>query len=306
MAASVALETFLEHLARDRGMYFPAVERTREQQPADFEALGSVMADWAAAFLEDEFPRALVDGYVSFVTDVNRSQMRYERAGHYRNRSYAEVNEAVYGNPEHMKYYHWGVYVTTFAWEHHLRIHRFFMDYFLPLLDPAGGRLLDLGSGSGIWSSLVLRSLPAWRSVGVDISETSVGLSSRMAGVTGLDGRAVFRVDDALEYREAEPFDAAVSCFLLEHLERPEALFASVARNLEARSYAFMTGALTAAEVDHIAEFRRESELVRCAEEAGFRVVATLSASPSTYPADYRFLPRSMAMVLQKRRNEVW
>lgn len=303
---AAALQGFLDHLASRRPLFHPAVAATRDRNAADFDELGSVMAAWAARDIGPDFARVLTDGYVSFVTDVNRSQIRYERAGRYANKSYAEVNAAVYGNPQHMQFYHWGVYVTTFAWEHHLRIYRFFRDYYLPLLGEPAGSLLDLGSGSGIWSSLALHALPGWRGTGVDISATSVDLSNQMTAASDLRERVTYKVADALTYEEDGPFDSCISCFLLEHLETPEELFANVHRNLKTRGYAFMTGALTAAEVDHIREFRRESELVQMAEEAGFRVVATYSGSPAAYPQDYDLLPRSMALLLQKRANEVW
>jgi hypothetical protein len=67
-----------------------------------------------------------------------------------------------------------------------------------------------------------------------------------------------------------------------------------------------VTAALTAAEIDHIHEFRRESQIVAMAEDAGFRVVSTLSASPRSIRHDATFLPRSMALVLQKRGGEWW
>ena len=79
-----------------------------------------------------------------------------------------------------------------------------------------------------------------------------------------------------------------------------------MASNLENKGYAFITGALTASEVDHIYEFRRESEIVLMAEEAGFRVVSMYSAAPSSHPDSYRFLPRSLALILQKRKNDIW
>jgi hypothetical protein len=67
-----------------------------------------------------------------------------------------------------------------------------------------------------------------------------------------------------------------------------------------------MSTALTAAEVDHIFEFSRESELVAMAEKCGFRVVSMLSESPKAHPRTSYFLPRSMALVLRKRGNPIW
>ena len=65
-----------------------------------------------------------------------------------------------------------------------------------------------------------------------------------------------------------------------------------------------MTGALTAAQVDHIYEFRRESELVAMSEEHGLRVLETLSAAPKRTLPKARFVPRSMALIVQKRAND--
>ena len=50
--------------------------------------------------------------------DANRSQMIYEKTGHYE-RNFEEVFQATYNSSEFMDSYHWGVY-TTFAWMHHL------------------------------------------------------------------------------------------------------------------------------------------------------------------------------------------
>jgi hypothetical protein len=92
----------------------------------------------------------------------------------------------------------------------------------------------------------------------------------------------------------------------MEHLEEPQLLLQNMASNLETRGYAFITAALTAAEVDHISEFRHESEIVSMAEEAGFRVFSMYSAAPLSHPDSHRFLPRSLALVLQKRKNDIW
>ena len=98
----------------------------------------------------------------------------------------------------------------------------------------------------------------------------------------------------------------------MEHLEKPQLLLQNMASNLFPREYAFIIAALTAAEIDHIYEFRRESEVISMAEEAGFRVISMYSSAPSprvlqAFNANsHRFLPRSLALVLQKRKNDIW
>ena len=92
----------------------------------------------------------------------------------------------------------------------------------------------------------------------------------------------------------------------MEHLEKPQLLLQNMASNLETKGYAFITAALTAAEIDHISEFHRESEIVLMAEKSGFRVISMYSSAPASYPHSYRFLPRVVALILQKRKNALW
>ena len=303
---SASLEEFLKDFEKNK-LFWPSVKKNREQNKASFDELGSLMVGWAKSYLgAGEYADTLIKGYKSFVSDVGKSQMEYEKRGAYQNKTYEEVYKTVYGNSDHMQFYHWGVYTTTFAWEHHLKIYNFFKDYFLPLLKKDGGALLELGSGSGIWGLLFLNNLPAWNVVGIDISKSSVEIANKMREVTGFSQKTFYKINDALTYKDEKKYDAAISCFLLEHIENPQQLFQNIADNINDGGYAFVTGALTAAEVDHITEFKYESQIVKMAEEAGFRVIATFSASPSPYPLNFKFLPRSMALVIQKRRNEIW
>ena len=263
------------------------------------------MTQWAENYIGPGFEKTLAEGYVAFVLDVNRSQAEYERLGRYKHSKYDEVYAQVYDNPDFMEKYHWGVYVTTFAWEHHLRLYKFFRDYFLSLL-PQGGELLELGAGSGIWAMLTLRHRPNWRVVGVDISTTSVKNANGLIQVNGLADQIRLEQGDALTYERPIPADVVVSCFLLEHLEQPERLIDSVCRNLKTGGYAFLTAALTASETDHIYEIKRESEVVLLAEERNLRLVSLYSASPDEHPRTSRFLPRSAGFVMQKRKNDIW
>ncbi|QPJ65214.1 MAG: class I SAM-dependent methyltransferase [Candidatus Nitrohelix vancouverensis] len=300
------IDRFLEHFSDRCQVYYPAIEKARRRHPDTFDALGETLLGWASQKLGDGWEETLSAGYMHFLMDVNRSQMEYERRGHYPNKSYDEVYKTVYDNPEFMDRYHWGVFVTTFAWEHHLEIYEFFRSAFLPKLQGKEGRLLDLGSGSGVWSLLTLQDKKGWISQGIDISRHSVGIASAMAETAKASSQVRFSVADALEHQDESLYDAGVSCFLLEHLEGPQRLFDNLARNLKPGAWAFVTAALTAAEADHIAEFKKESEILQMVERAGFRAVAMHSAAPDTHPRSQQFLPRSMAVVLQKKHNDIW
>ncbi len=304
--SSTDLEYFLSYMSKNKKFFWPSIAKNQQCNRELFEELGSLMIGWAVKYLGSDYRKVLADGYVSFVTEVNKSQVKYEARGYYLNKSYEDVFRSVYNNSSHMNLYHWGVYTTTFAWEHHLKLYRFFRDFFLPLLNPEEGVLLDLGAGSGIWSLLFLHNLQNWKCDGIDISQTSVALANNMAEKNGFPRRVQYKVQDALLYSAEYKYDSCISCFLLEHLENPILLIKNIAKNIAVGGYAFITGALTAAEIDHITEFKYESELVKMAEESGFRVVATYSAAPKSYPAESHYLPRSMALILQKKRNDLW
>ena len=299
------LEHFFSALEKNAALYAPSVRDHFTRDPEAFSELGSLILTWAFELLGEDCYDILAQGYSAFVSDVNRCQSRYQRSGSYPNHSYKEVYEAVYNNPSVMKDYHWGVYVTTFAWDHHLKLYKLFRDAFLSEL-PKEAKILDLGSGSGIWSLLIAHHLPQVITQGFDISETSVTLAQNLCRVSGLSDRVKFDLGDALVTREPV-YDAGISCFLLEHLEDPQMLLNTLAAQLKPGGWAWVTGALTAAETDHIYEFRRESELIQLAELAGFRVVQSRSLGPTNYPRRYKFLPRSMGMLLQKRQHhDVW
>ena len=299
-------EKFLDYFSQYCQIYFPGIKNTQINNRSSFEELTRIMLNWAENHIGENWQKVLADGYLHFLMDVNRSQVEYERRGNYLNKSYGDVFNRVYNNSEFMEFYHWGVFVSTFAWEHHIKIYDLYRNSFLPYLDPEGGRLLDLGSGSGIWSFLTTYFSPQWISQGIDISEKSVELSTKMALSSGLNTKVTFKTYDALKYKGNKKYNAAISCFLMEHLEKPQLLLQNMASNLETKGYAFITAALTAAEIDHISEFHRESEIVLMAEEAGFRVISMYSAAPPSHPDSYRFLPRSLALILQKRKNDIW
>lgn len=302
------LSKFENTLRAEARAFYGEFERARATAPEAFQQLGDQLLLWAEAALGESWTEVLVHGYCEFVIDVNRSQRNYEQTGRYENSSFDDVYKHTYSNPEFMQLYHWGVFTTTFVWAHHLRIYAFFEREFLPLLRKANasGRLVDLGSGSGIWHLLALKHLSDWSVTAVDISAPTVERSRKMAGVTPFSKHIEHVVADALKWSPAEKAQAGISCFLLEHLEQPHALLANLGNTLAPGAPAFITAALTAAEVDHIYEFRRESELVMACEQAGFRVKSLLSAEPENAPRERYFLPRSVALVLQKRANGVW
>ena len=295
------VETVRQHHRRS----LTGIEESRASSPEDFERIAGTYLRWCADALGPDALARVSDAFARFSSDVNLAQGRYEIAGRYENRSYEECRRAVYDAHDTMTDYLWGVYLSNFLWVHHLELMRFFEDSFLSRLTSAR-RVLELAPGHGGWGLWALHRLPQLSLQGHDISATSVEIASRLAAAAGLSARARYTQDDALALleRPSPDADACICCFVVEHLEQPARLLDAIAHALKPGGVAFFTGALTAAQVDHIFEFKRESELVQLAEDAGLRVLQTLSVAPPRRLPKARFVPRSMALILQRRTSE--
>jgi len=303
---TLTVPSFLKTMNEKAPLLTFKVEKNYLANQEEFNSLGNTMLSWAQTYLKDDCANTLVAGYKSFVSDVNRSQMMYEKQEHYPSSNYADVKKEVYDNGQFMSLYHWGVYVTTFAWEHHLELHTYFKNEFINRIKDQSKVGLDLGAGSAIWSMLTANFCPNISIQAVDISAKTVSLAQEFILANNFKNKINMIEHDALTYQSSTKFDFALSCFLLEHLEQPQLLLANLNANLKEHGYAFVTAALTASEVDHIFEIKKESEIICMAENAGFRVLSSLSTSPKDFPRKFKFLPRSMGMVLQKKANSIW
>ena len=266
-----------------------------------FGEVASYALEWAE---RARGPRAIeraVDAYAQFTTDVNLAQARYERTGEYENHSFEELLANHYSQESEMSTYLWGIYLTNFLWAHHMELWRKFDEEFVCRL-PERSRLVEIAPGHGGWGAWALHRRESITLRGFDISETAIQIARDTAKAAGVEDRATYQQCNALDLDEmpARSADACICCFLVEHLEQPEKLFAVMEHLLVPGGRAFVTGALTAAQVDHIYEFRNESELVLMAEQQGLRVLQTLSANPQRRLPDAKFTPRSMMLLLEK------
>lgn len=301
------LEELFSYMRENHPRSMRGLEEARAVSPARFDEIAEMFLGWLLAARGEDGIAMAADAFVQFSTDVNLAQARYEADGHYANSSFAEVYADHYSQDETMSGYLWGIYLTNFLWAHHTEISLFFRDQFLSKLSPAAN-LVEIAPGHGGWGSWALTVLPEAHLQGFDISPSSIQIATSVSRAAGLCDRATYTEKNALSLAEmqAECADGVICSFVLEHLERPQEVFAVTQHLLKPRGLAFITGALTAAQVDHIYEYRRESELIKHSEENGLRVLATLSAAPWRILPKARFLPRSMALLVQKRINDTF
>jgi SAM-dependent methyltransferase len=297
--------TLVAYVRENHPRSLAGVEEARRLDPARFDGYAELLLGWAERALGERAVARTVDAFVRFSSDVNLAQGRYELSGAYEHRSYREVYDAVYGDRETMDDYLWGVYLTNFLWVHHLELSAFFEERFVARL-PERAALIELAPGHGGWGLVALHRRAGARLAGFDISPSSIEIARSLAAASGLADRASYELRDALELtaHPAGVADACICNFLVEHLEEPARLFEVIHHLLAPGGRAFISGALTAAQVDHIYEFRHESELVQLAEQHGMRVLETRSVQPQRTLPRARFVPRSMSLIVQRRTRE--
>ncbi|GDX80367.1 hypothetical protein LBMAG42_21780 [Deltaproteobacteria bacterium] len=283
-------------------MNLRGLEEAREVSPADWDAVAEQFLGWAAGVWGAEgWQERCIPAFVRFSSDVIFAQARYEADGHYENSSFAECNEHVYSQRDVMDDYLWGVFITNFCWSHHMELSLFFRDRFLARL-PGAPAIVEIAPGHGGWGVWALSNRPDARLQGFDISPSSIAIASSIAKAAGVADRVTYTERNALDLATmpTASADAVICSFLIEHLEDPGLLVANIANLLKPGARGYLAGAITAAQVDHIYEFKTESELVVLCEQHGLRVVETLSVAPKRTLRKAQYLPRSMGLILEK------
>ena len=100
----------------------------------------------------------------------------------------------------------------------------------MDLLLPAEGRLLDVGSGFGLWTAYFSAMQPARRIVGLDRSARRIALARRVASAMDLD--ATFTEGDVRDATVEGPFAGAYVLDVLHHVPEDDQI--AVLRRLRA------------------------------------------------------------------------
>jgi 2-polyprenyl-3-methyl-5-hydroxy-6-metoxy-1,4-benzoquinol methylase len=281
-------------------MLLPGTREGRAVNPDLIDREFERCLQWARNGFGDEGIERVANGYLHYTMEVNRSQIAYDLAGRYAASSFAEVDQKVYQQPAYMNAYYFGVFATHFCWSHHAEILDFFVERFVK--SAKGKRVLEVAPGHGAFGLIAVAGRGDAVLEGRDISPTSLEIAPRLAAGAGLAERCSYRIADATQLEAGTaPYDEAICCYMLEHLEDPGAFMKGLAGCLAPGASAFVSLALTAAQPDHIYEFRRESEAIHMAEDAGFDLIESRVARPLRLLPKAKSVPRVQGLILRRR-----
>jgi len=222
---------------------------------------------------EKEYQKA-VDGYAAFCTDALRSQIFFERNGHFKASSHADVSAECYHNPQFMfESYLPGLLLSHFVWPHHYRMLRWFREQISAI---HVSTFAEVGTGCGLYSAEALRAFPQARGMGYDISAHALEFTSRVVNALGSAERYGTNVRDVVA-APAPKVDLMICQEVLEHLEDPAEMCRALFAMTRPRGHAYITAAINAGHVDHIYLYRSIDQVLDHIVAAGFEIVASHS-----------------------------
>lgn len=225
-----------------------------------------------ALFPSAEAITAAVKGYAIFAMHSMRLQAVFERDRQYKAKTHEQASSEVYFNEKHMmQEYLPGLLLSHFLWPHHYRQLQFFDSAFVQTMRVAGATsFMEVGIGTGLYSSLLLRKLPSVRGIGLDISPSSKLFTEAQVTALGVENRYHVELRDVTAVPMEPKTDWLVCVEVLEHLDDPVAFLRGLRRNMAPGACAFITAALNAAHADHIYLYRNADEVLAHLMEAGF------------------------------------
>jgi 2-polyprenyl-3-methyl-5-hydroxy-6-metoxy-1,4-benzoquinol methylase len=218
-----------------------------------------------------------VEAFVVTSLDFLRLQARFLKTGRYAHGAASDSIE-LYSDAERMTEYLDGLALTYAMWPNHTRMLRFFATEFGPRV-PAEGRILEVGPGHGLLAAVLLTAQPDARYTGVDISPHSISYAAEAFAATGIaPDRYELLVSDAcnpdVALAAAGPFDAAVCCEVLEHVDDPAALLRGLHDRIAPSAPTFVSTVANMEAEDHVFLFDDEQHIHRVLQAGGFAVYA--------------------------------
>lgn len=252
------------------------------------------------AFGAKPWPDWAVQGFVNLNKAILKEEMHFKQTGHYaaRPEDLERVTEEVYDNEEVMdRYYLVGLYCTYFLWPHHYRILEFYRRSFLQV-GPPPDHLIEWGVGHGLLTLEALRHWTAAQATLVDLSKFSLAFAGQLLDAGGVAGRCQSRQGNVLELRMPRQAERIICSELLEHVPDPDRLLEGLRAALAPGGSAYLTGAINAAQPDHVYLFTSDEQLFRLMEKHGLRIQAHLTACHPNRQAE-RDPPAVVAMVVE-------
>lgn len=216
-----------------------------------YENLGVSIKEQAQAYL------------VCLNDTLNETKYFLENKGQrYRYSTFDEVKNKVYFNEIYMKDYMIGLALSSFIWETHIKVRKFFVEY-LQTLNKDNKLYLEIGPGHGEFFARALKLDKFKRYLGIDLSPTSIQMTKDIITYQAKDkiSQCEFLCEDFYTTKRNVYAELIVIGEILEHLEKPLIFLQKVKNLLAPNGDIFVTVPINAPAIDHIYLFSHPDEV---------------------------------------------
>jgi 2-polyprenyl-3-methyl-5-hydroxy-6-metoxy-1,4-benzoquinol methylase len=209
-----------------------------------------------------------IDCYLQMIADINYETVQFISTGEYSSKTFEEVNNRVYNNPDVMEYYMHGILMSQFLWAHHYNILVFFNNVIKENINSVK-HYLEVGGGHGLYASEAISLIGDNASYDiVDISRSSIHIAQKMIK----NDKVNYTLSNIFDYFPAEKFDFITMGEVLEHVEEPVKLLEKLRTLLTDDGKLFITAPTNGPTIDHIYLFRNAEDIRRVIRSSGFEI----------------------------------
>ncbi|MEI8201721.1 MAG: methyltransferase domain-containing protein [Bacteroidota bacterium] len=209
-----------------------------------------------------------IDCYLQMIADINYETVQFIKTGEYSSKTFEEVNERVYNNPDIMKYYVHGILMSQFLWTHHYNILLFFNKIIHENKNNINN-YLEVGGGHGLYISEAIHIIGNKADyVLVDISQSSIEIAKKMIA----NNEVGYTRSDIFDYNPLIKYDFITMGEVLEHVEDPVKLLKKLHNLLNDEGKLFITVPTNGPTIDHIYLFNNAEEIRGVIESSGFLI----------------------------------
>jgi 2-polyprenyl-3-methyl-5-hydroxy-6-metoxy-1,4-benzoquinol methylase len=223
---------------------------------------------------------SVVTSYRWMCGQLLEEELYFRRHGRYRHTSVLEVERAGVFDDPYMTHYQNGLLLSQVLWLNHARVSETYLRDFLGGCD-GRERLLEVGPGHGLFLALAADRL-AGELTGWDISESCLRHTRRNLARLGLRTATLARHDIRSAPRAAT-FDLVVASEVLEHVEDPASVLASLRGLLTEHGRIFLNVPVNSPAPDHIHLWRSPEEFFGFVRAGGIRPLRTYTFPMTGY-----------------------
>jgi len=213
-------------------------------------------------------PQTVALDYLHMVQDMRREGIYFEMNNEYRCKSEWEAYLNVYSKPEVMAYYINALLISQLLWSHHFKMFQFYKKNidFLQITS----RILDIGSGHGLYSYYAKQISDYGRVDILDISTISLDIAQSIVGTHN----AFYLNFDLNKLNENLRYEFIILGEILEHLDNPLDMLTKATSFLTYNGVIWLTVPTNAPAIDHVYLFRSKGEVIKLIDDAGLQIIS--------------------------------